>query len=722
MNPFVSFLAKYFLSGLASGLFWLGLLWMISQNASAERPKPIVIAHRGASGYLVEHSEGAKVLAHAQGADYIEQDVVMTKDLQFIVTHDITMDETTDVEIIYPDRHRQDGKWYFADFTWAEIQKLTLHERTRKESDEQVFADRFPGGFGQKVLRLEDEIQLIKGLDRTTGRSTGLYIELKGPAFHHKHLSVSMGSELMKLLKRMKLDEASDRIYLQCFELDELKRLHMEDKCRLPLVYLLGKPIEFDQLAQLAPMISGLGPSLELIARKDADGEVVSTGLVEAAHQAGMLVHPYTVRKEVQPRWSGSLDQTHRVLIDQLKVDGFFTDFPDIARKAIDKRTIATSTERKALKVYILAGQSNMQGHAKISTFEHIGMDPKTKELFDLMVDAQGKPRVCDRVWISSIGCADAEQTGKLTAGFGASPEKIGPEFTFGLTMQQLTDAPILIIKTSWGGKSLHTDFRSPSAGPYVFNETLLENLKKQGKDLEAIQAAKVQETGVYYRRMIDHIKLVLADVQRVVPDYDMSTGYELAGFVWFQGWNDMVDTGTYPNRDQPGGYDEYSNALAHLIRDVRRDLNAIDLPFVIGVLGVGGPTSEYGPEQQRYKRTHDNFRAAMAAPASLAEFRGNVSAVYAEKYWDRELTVAKEKEKQVEQKAKQQAKELGLKPDEEKALIQKMRREGLSQREQFVIEKGISNLEFHYLGSAKILGGIGKGLAEAIAALSGVL
>jgi hypothetical protein len=105
------------------------------------------------------------------------------------------------------------------------------------------------------------------------------------------------------------------------------------------------------------------------------------------------------------------------------------------------------------------------------------------------MLGADGKPRVCERVWISSIGCADSEQTGKLTAGFGASPDKIGPEFTFGLSMQKFTNAPILIIKTSWGGKSLHTDFRPPSAGPYVFNETLLSNLQKQGKDLFAIRA-----------------------------------------------------------------------------------------------------------------------------------------------------------------------------------------------------------------------------------------
>ncbi|MEN9574814.1 MAG: Virginiamycin lyase [Verrucomicrobiota bacterium] len=372
----------------------------------------------------------------------------------------------------------------------------------------------------------------------------------------------------------------------------------------------------------------------------------------------------------------------------------------------------------KPLQVFVLAGQSNMQGHAKVGTFEHIGMDPATKPMLAEMLGADGKPKVCERVWISSIGCAEAEQTGKLTAGFGASPEKIGPEFTFGLYMQKFTDAPILLIKTSWGGKSLNTDFRPPSAGPYVFNETQLAGFQKQGKDLAAMKAAKEKETGVYCRLMVEHVKKVLGDLKRVVPGYDPAQGYELAGFAWFQGWNDMVDSGTYPNREKPGGYDAYSTAMAHFIRDVRKDLNAPKLPFVIGVIGVGGPTAEYGPDQQRYKTTHQNLRDAMAAPAQLPEFKGNVAAVLTEKYWDKELTAAKAKDSAIRQQAKKLATDGKLKSAEEKAALEKLRAEGLTERERQVLEKGISNLEFHYLGSAKILGGVGKGLAEALAEL----
>ncbi len=377
----------------------------------------------------------------------------------------------------------------------------------------------------------------------------------------------------------------------------------------------------------------------------------------------------------------------------------------------------ATATA-KPLQVYILAGQSNMQGHAKISTLEHIGMDPATQPMLAEMLGADGKPQVCERVWISSIGCAEAEQTGRLTAGFGATPEKIGPEFTFGLYMQKFTDAPILLIKTSWGGKSLNTDFRPPGAGPYRFNETQLATFEKQGKDLPTIKAAKEKETGACYRLMLGHVKSVLSDIKRVVPGDDAAQGYELAGFVWFQGWNDLVDSGTYPDREKPGGYDAYSMAMAHFIRDVRKDLNAPALPFVIGVLGVGGPTADYGPDQQRYKATHQNFRDAMAAPAKLPEFQGNVAAVWTEIYWDRELTAAKSKDQEIKQQAKKLATDGKLKPAEEKAALEKLRAEGLTEREREVLEKGISNLEFHYLGSAKILGGIGKGFAEAMADL----
>lgn len=309
-------------------------------NAGATEPlkeKPIVIAHRGASGYTVEHTEAAKAMAFAQGSDFIEQDVVLSKDKQFVVTHDITMEETTDVEQKYPGRHRADGRFYFADFDWDEIQLLTMHERTRRGSESPALEKRFPGSAGQRLLRLEDEIRLIQGWNETTGKSVGLYIELKGPAFHKKQFEFSMGEHLLALLASLNVQPKSIPCFIQCFEPDELKDLHDRLHCQFPLIQLLGRPISSEDVAEIAKYAKGIGPSLELIVKRQEQGKYQSSGLVEAAQAAGLLVHPYTVRKHQQPSWSESLDATHTMMINELKVDGFFTDYPDLGRIAIDQ-------------------------------------------------------------------------------------------------------------------------------------------------------------------------------------------------------------------------------------------------------------------------------------------------------------------------------------------------------------------------------------------------
>jgi alpha-galactosidase len=380
-----------------------------------------------------------------------------------------------------------------------------------------------------------------------------------------------------------------------------------------------------------------------------------------------------------------------------------------------------TDAAEKPLKVYILVGQSNMQGHAQVRTFEHIGMDARTAPMLKEILNADGTPRTCPQVWISSIGHdgSEIERHGKLTADYGAAGRgpKIGPEYAFGIYTQKFVRQPILIIKTAWGGKSLNTDFRPPSAGPYEFNAQQLENFKKQGKNMEENEAARAAATGRYYRLMIDHVKKVLGDIKRIYPDYDPATGYELAGFVWFQGWNDMVDGGTYPNRSEPGGYDQYSKVLAHFIRDVRKDLSAPNLPFVIGVMGAGGPVEKYGPEQQRYKGIHSEFRKAMAAPAELPEFTGNVTAVLTEKYWDTQLGELSQRWGKVNSKSRSLNQDKTLSHEERKKALDAFTAELFTLEELKILQVGKSNAEYHYLGSAKIMAQIGRAFAEALAA-----
>ena len=377
----------------------------------------------------------------------------------------------------------------------------------------------------------------------------------------------------------------------------------------------------------------------------------------------------------------------------------------------------AESSDQSPLKVFVLIGQSNMQGHAHVRTFEHMAMDPKTAPLLRALQSDAGTPKVCENVWISLLSNG-GEKHGRLTAGFGADENKIGPEFSFGVFMQQILDERILIIKTAWGGKSLNTDFRSLSAGAYQFNDQQIENFRKQGKDITAIKAAKVEATGHYYRLMIAHVKKVLANINQVVPGFDPKQGYALSGAVWFQGWNDMVDRGTYPNRDSPGGYDAYSEAMAHFIRDIRRDLSVPQLPFVIGVFGVGGPVSKYLPGQKRYGGIHGNFRKAMAAPAALPEFQGNVTAVFTENYWDLELTGLRAREAVIKREANQRQKKENLSRDATKQILEDLRDETFSDREQEILSKGVSNAEYHYLGSAKIMTQIGKGFAESLSTI----
>jgi alpha-galactosidase len=317
----------------------------------------------------------------------------------------------------------------------------------------------------------------------------------------------------------------------------------------------------------------------------------------------------------------------------------------------------ATGAEPKPLKVFIMAGQSNMEGHAEIRTFDYIGQDPLTAPILKEMRNPDGTTRVCDKVWMSYLtgpydGSANGEGLGKLTAGFGARGDqptkmggKIGPEFTFGIYMEKELQQPILIIKCAWGGRSLNTEFRPPSAGRYTLPKAIQELWDKhpqgahgipKAEDRKKWQDDKDAATGVFYRMMIDHVKTVLADPKRVCPEYDQKAGFELAGFVWLQGFNDLVDGTTYPGPDQPGKYDLYSELLAHFIRDVRKDLSAPKMPFVIGVLGVDG-----------YK--HANFRKAMAAPADLPEFKGNVIAVDTAPFWDEDIAAAQPKQSEYE-------------------------------------------------------------------------
>lgn len=284
------------------------------------------------------------------------------------------------------------------------------------------------------------------------------------------------------------------------------------------------------------------------------------------------------------------------------------------------------------LKIFILAGQSNMVGHARAHTIAtlYASDKPRDQELLGLIIKkASGlsldtleeqldrgrkldaltggisndkikalsegpekkalevkvkklkgaheayKQRVAaacavsKRVYISSIADGN-RRSGQLGIGYGGSTDKIGPEYGFGLSVARRIDGPVLLIKTSWGGKSLHYNFRPPSAGPYTLSD------KEKASD----KAAEIKKNaGLNYRMMHESIRKVLDDLGSHHPAYESEAGYEIAGFVWFQGFNDQFS---------PAFRDNYKDNMIAFIEDVREEYEVPQMPFVIGVLGTG--------------------------------------------------------------------------------------------------------------------------------------
>ncbi len=376
---------------------------------------------------------------------------------------------------------------------------------------------------------------------------------------------------------------------------------------------------------------------------------------------------------------------------------------------------IRSPAAAKPVKVFILAGQSNMEGPASIKTFDYIGDDPATAPMLKEMVAPDGKPVVCSHAWLSYLtGDKNFEVTGKLTAGYGSMwgldpkkpGDKIGPEFTFGIYMSKTVKEPFLIIKTAWGGKSLHTDFRPPSAGPQPLHDYIKARIKERGGDIEKAQQDEDKRAGLFYRYTIDHVRKVLADIRRVVPGYDPQQGYELAGFIWLQGWNDYCDSWWYPAAWGDKRYDEYGRLMATFIRDVRKDLSAPKMPFVIGVAGFEGIKA---PPQVRA------FRKAMAAPTLLPEFQGNVVAVQTAPFWDDELAALQRRMEASWPKVDARVK---AEKDESWENKMKVMAENFTPEEWKRLQRGASNAGYHYLGCAKTFALMGKAFAEAAAHL----
>lgn len=271
----------------------------------------------------------------------------------------------------------------------------------------------------------------------------------------------------------------------------------------------------------------------------------------------------------------------------------------------------ATKPAARPVKVFVLAGQSNMEGQGFIAadpkrnggkgSLEFLVKDPATAERFRGLADADGKWRTRDNVFISYLG-----RKGPLGAGYGVRPDRIGPELGLGWVVGDALDQPVLLVKCAWGGKSLAVDFRPPSSGklPYAMSAKA-----------QAAVDADPSVVGKYYRETIRLTREALAGAKDLVPGSDGRC--ELAGFGWHQGWNDRID-------DKFNA--EYEKNLANLIRDVRKDLDAPNLPFVVAETGMNGPDETHPRALSLMK--------AQAAAAAYPEFKGTVAFVKTQAFW----------------------------------------------------------------------------------------
>ena len=319
-------------------LFLAILSCQSNQKKDIKSTKKItVVAHRGASGYLPEHTLASKVMAYAMQVDYIEQDVVLSKDDVPIVIHDILLDDVTNVLEKFPNRKREDGRYYVIDFTFEEIKTLVVTERFDSETGLQIYPNRFPKGTSSFLLHsLQDEIELIQGLNKSTGKNIGIYPEIKKPEFHHEN-----GKDISKIVLNILSDYGyktkNDKCIVQSFDAVELERIRKELKSQLFLVQLMEFSEQKNLLEFYASYADGIGPWYKhLISSKTADG-FSFTPLIKEAHKLDLVVHPYTFREDQLDEFD-SFEQMIDVIIHQAGADGGFTDFPDRMREILQAK------------------------------------------------------------------------------------------------------------------------------------------------------------------------------------------------------------------------------------------------------------------------------------------------------------------------------------------------------------------------------------------------
>ena len=309
--------------------------------------RPIVIAHRGASAYLPEHSLAAKALAHGFGADFLEQDVVATRDDQLVVLHDVHIDRVSNVQAVFAGRERSDGRFYARDFDLSELRTLSLTERCTAEGHP-VYPQRYPAGPTPFTIpTLAEELAFIAGLNRSRQRNVGIYCEIKKPAWHRQE-GIDLTAAVYQEIAGSAFGDRPDLVWLQCFDLNENKYLRDTLNSKYRLVQLLAEdawqesPTDFGGLLtpgglrELAGVVDAIGPWIQQLYRLEDNESIVASHILSEAEQLGLAAHPYTARADDLPPGFANLEGLIGWLSDH-GVDGLFTDFPDRAVRFFDQ-------------------------------------------------------------------------------------------------------------------------------------------------------------------------------------------------------------------------------------------------------------------------------------------------------------------------------------------------------------------------------------------------
>jgi len=303
-------------------------------------PEFLDIAHRGASGYLPEHTQASTVMAHGLGADYIEQDVQLSRDGVPVVLHDAKLDHVTNVSEVFPEKHRPDGKYFVVDFSLEELKQLTII--ARHKDYELVYPKRFSHPDVRfPIQTLDEQIKLIQELNRVRELSTGIYVELKSARWYRQQ-GYDITSAVMSVLAQNGYhDMRPTPVYLQSFDPEVLRRLKREFNWDFPLIQLVGDnewgatDIDYSAMRTKAGLESvksyaeGVGLWLDhVLTGVTEDGEPEWGDVLESAKGKGLKVHVYTLRADDLPEGVTSHAQL-RQWLKQAGVEGVFTDFPD---------------------------------------------------------------------------------------------------------------------------------------------------------------------------------------------------------------------------------------------------------------------------------------------------------------------------------------------------------------------------------------------------------